>query len=162
MISDKIRDEIFNKFNKLFGPSISKEIERSVYEYSKDYAENNNTLFLLESIYKSKADELFSIISGDNLQNTIKAINNNIIKPINIAQLKPSELNIILSNKMYLDILKKKEYNMDIKKGTKLFKCSKCKKRNSIIMEKQVFRADEPATQFITCLECGNVTMTER
>ena len=33
----------------------------------------------------------------------------------------------------------------------------KCKKRKCSITEKQVRSADEPATQFITCLECGHV-----
>ena len=164
MISENDRKEVFNKFNKMFGPEISKKIEKSIYNYSIDYAENNNTPFLLDSIYKSKVDEIYNITTGDNLKQAISAINNNTLDPSNIAQIKPSELNLILANKMYIDILKKKELNMDIKtkKGTSLFKCEKCKKRNSIVMEKQVLSADEPATQFITCLECGNVTMTER
>ena len=164
MISEKDRKDVFNKFNKLFGIDISKNIEKSIYNYSVDYTENNNTPFLLESIYTSKSDEIYNITTGDNLQQAIIAINNNNLDPLNIAFIKPSELNYILANKMYLDILKRKALNINIdsKKGTTLFKCDKCKKRNSIIMEKQVLSADEPATQFITCLECGNVTMSER
>ena len=61
----------------------------------------------------------------------------------------------------HIDIIKKREVDMMLneKKGTTAFECKKCKKRNATVFEKQVQRADEPATQFITCLECGHAFM---
>jgi DNA-directed RNA polymerase subunit M/transcription elongation factor TFIIS len=158
MISIKIRDNVFNKFNKIFGKDIAKKIESSIFKFSEDYADNNNTPFLLLNIYESKADEIYCMLSGNNLQNATKAIKSS-IDPSNIAFIKPSELNLLLSNKKYVDIVKKRELNMMLseKKGSSAFECKKCKKKNCSLIEKQVRSADEPATQFITCLECGNV-----
>ena len=149
--NNKIRENVFNKFTKLFGQDISNKIEQSIFLFSYEYAENNDMPFLFENIYNSKADELYSILAEHNLEMTIKNINNNTINPSNIAQMKPSELNILFNNVI------KNDYNiLDKKKGSTAFECNKCKKRNSSITEKQVRSADEPATQFITCLECGH------
>jgi DNA-directed RNA polymerase subunit M/transcription elongation factor TFIIS len=158
MINKKKRDDIFNKFNKILGPNISKDIEMSIYKFSEDYAENNNTPFLLENIYISKSEELYCLLNS-NLQTTIKAINEKKIDTKNIANIRQNELNLLLSNKQYVDIVKKRELNMMLseKKGSNAFECKKCKKRKCSITEKQVRSADEPATQFITCLECGHV-----
>jgi DNA-directed RNA polymerase subunit M/transcription elongation factor TFIIS len=159
MINKTKREEVFNKFNKYLGPTISKEVEESIYNFSLDYAESNNTPFLLENIYQSKADELYCLLSGPNLQKIIKAIKDGKIKPINIANMRQTDLNILLSNKQFVDIIKKRELNMMLseKKGSTAFECKKCKKRKCSITEKQTRAADEPATQFITCLECGHV-----
>ena len=159
MINKKKRDEVVHKFNKFFGPDISLDLEKSIYNFSLDYAENNNTPFLLESIYLSKSDELFCLLTGENLQKVIKSIKDKKIDPKNIANIRQTELNVLVSNKNYLDVIKKRELNMMLseKKGSSAFECKKCKKRKCSIIEKQILAADEPATQFITCLECGHV-----
>jgi DNA-directed RNA polymerase subunit M/transcription elongation factor TFIIS len=158
MISAKLRAEVYDKFYKLFNNNIAKQIELSIYLFSEEYAENNATPFLLENIYKNKADELYCLINNGNLDKTKKAIETNKINPSKIAHIKPSELNLILSNKNYIDIVKRRELNMMLseKKGSMAFECKKCKKRKCSITEKQVRSADEPATQFISCLECGH------
>ena len=158
MINKKTRNDIFNKFNKIVGNSIAKDIEESIYNFSEDYAESNNTPFLLENIYISKAEELYCLLNT-NLQIVIKAINDKKIDPKKIATIRTSELNLLLASKQYVDIIKKRELNMMLseKKGSNAFECKKCKKRKCSITEKQVRSADEPATQFITCLECGHV-----
>lgn len=158
MINKKIRDEVFNKFNKILGPKISKDIEESIYKFSLDYAESNNTPFLLENIYISKGEELYCLLNT-NLQITIRAINDKKIDPKKIASMRQNEINLLLSSKQFVDVIKKRELNMMLseKKGSNAFECKKCKKRKCSITEKQVRSADEPATQFITCLECGHV-----
>ena len=160
-ISTLHRDKVFNKFNKLFSNEIAIMIEKSIYNYSNRYAEDNDSLFMLENIYNGKVEELYHMLSGDNLMNSIKAFKNNIIKPINIAFMTQNELNILISNKQYINVLKKKELDMMLneKKGSNAFECNKCHLRNCSVVEKQILSGDEPATQFITCLECGNVVM---
>jgi DNA-directed RNA polymerase subunit M/transcription elongation factor TFIIS len=156
MINEKIRKKIIDKFFNIFGFNLAEQIEKSIYMFSEDYAENNNTPFLLENIYISKADELFCLLNN-NLKNAIIAFKNNKLDATRIAFLKPSDLSLTLSNSLYVDIIKKRELNMMLneKKGSVAFECKKCKKRKCSITEKQVRSADEPATQFINCLECG-------
>ena len=161
MIDKKLRDKVFITFSKLFGNDIAMKIEKSIFDFSVDYAENNNTPFLLENIYTSKAEEIHCMVKDDNLHNAVKAIKENKLDPNKIASIKPSEINMILSNKQYNEIIKKREIDMMLndKKGTTAFECKKCKKRNASVIEKQILCADEPATQFITCLECGHAFM---
>ncbi len=157
MINEKIRKNVIQKFYNIFGLNIAEQIEKSIYLFSEDYADNNNTPFLLENIYISKADEIYCLLNN-NLKNAINAFKNNKLDATRIAFLKPSDLNLTLSNSIYVDIVKKRELNMMLneKKGSIAFECKKCKKRKCTITEKQVRSADEPATQFITCLECGH------
>jgi len=54
--------------------------------------------------------------------------------------------------------LKKKEmeeYKKNDVKSSSAFKCSKCKKSKCSVTQKQTRAGDEPATTFVTCLECG-------
>jgi DNA-directed RNA polymerase subunit M/transcription elongation factor TFIIS len=157
MINEKKRKNVIEKFYNILGLKLAEQIEKSIYLFSEDYAENNNTPFLLENIYISKADEIYCLLNN-NLKNAITAFKNNKLDPLRIAFLKPSDLSLTLSNSLYVDIIKKRELNMMLseKKGSIAFECKKCKKRKCSITEKQVRSADEPATQFITCLECGH------
>ncbi len=158
MINKNIRKKVIDKFYSILGLALAEQIEKSIYIFSEDYAENNNTPFLLENIYTSKADEIYCLLNN-NLKNTINVFKNNKLDASKIAFLKPSDLNLALSNSLYVDIVKKRELNMMLneKKGSMAFECKKCKKNKCSITEKQVRSADEPATQFITCLECGHV-----
>jgi DNA-directed RNA polymerase subunit M/transcription elongation factor TFIIS len=146
MIDNSFRDNIFKEISKYLGNSVSKDVEEGIYKFSIEYAENNGTPFLSEQIYKTKGDEIIKILEGKTLQFIITSIKNNKINPKKIAYMRKSELVPILDNdKNKLKI-----------KGSDIFECKKCKKRNVLIDEKQTRAADEPATQFITCLECGN------
>ena len=72
-----------------------------------------------------------------------------------IALLKPEELN----PDKYEKLLKKKEieeYKKNDIKSSSAFKCSKCKKSKCSVTQKQTRAGDEPATTFVTCLECGH------
>ena len=161
MVDTKTRDKVFAMFHKLFDNNITTMIEKSILNFSINYAENNDTLYLLKNIYITKADEIYSMVKDEKLYNAITAIKNNKLDPSNIATIKPSELNMILSNKQYADIVKKREINMmfNEKKGTNAFECEKCHKKNASVIEKQTRSADEPATLFITCLECNHTYM---
>ena len=69
--------------------------------------------------------------------------------------MKPEELNPDNFEK----IIKKKELEQYKKKNratTNAFKCSKCKQRKCTVEEKQTRSGDEPATTFVTCMECGH------
>ena len=68
--------------------------------------------------------------------------------------MKPEELN----PDKYENIIKKREMEEYKKKntsGTSVFVCSKCKKSNCQVSQKQTRAGDEPPTTFVTCLECG-------
>jgi len=147
MINKDLRDKIFKEFSKYLGNTVAKEVEQALFKFSEEYAEENGTPFLLEQIYESKSEELIDIFNGKSLKYIIDSIKNKTINPEKIPYMRKSEL---------IPNITKNNSDDEAKKGSDLFLCSKCKKRNTSIEERQVRSADEPATQFITCLECGN------
>ena len=141
-------DDTINKLENIIGKKFCELIEKSILDFSIDYANVNETPFLMESIYDTKLDEIINALSK----------NKNLIKTdedaINIALLKPEELN----PDNYEKLLKKKEveeYKKNDIKSSSAFKCSKCKKSKCSVIQKQTRAGDEPATTFVTCLECG-------
>lgn len=154
---DKIkREKILKDLSLKFNTEHAIDIEQSIYIFSQNYADDNGTPFLLENIYSSKADEILNLLNNKNLMFIIQAIKKGNINPKKIAFMKPAELN---PNK-FKDIIKKKEVEemrLNDKGSTSTFKCKKCKKSKTSVVEKQVRSGDEPATLFITCLECGHV-----
>lgn len=124
-------------------------VEKSIRDFAEEYALMNDTTFLIESIYETKLEELINALTK----------NSEIIKSEEdakkIAFLKPEELN----PDNYEKLLKKKEleeYKKNDVKSSSAFKCSKCKKNKCSVTQKQIRAGDEPATVFVTCLECGH------
>jgi DNA-directed RNA polymerase subunit M/transcription elongation factor TFIIS len=150
------RKLIVKRLSKIFDNQISNDIEQGILNFSEQYAETQDTPFLLVQIYQDKSDELLNILENKNNKTLINAIKKKTINPIDVGSLKPQELN----PEKYEKITKKKEleeYNKNKKASTDLFKCSKCKKKKCVVTEKQTQAGDEPATTFVECLECGNV-----
>ena len=46
-------------------------------------------------------------------------------------------------------------FTNQIEASTDMFKCKKCKSKRCTYYELQTRSADEPATIFVTCLDCG-------
>lgn len=124
-----------------------KEIEKGIYDWSEKYAEENDSLSLIENIYDTKLAEIIEAITdNDNLIKNTKI-------PYDLAFLCPDELNPI----KYDNIIKKKEINEYKKndiKASSAFTCSKCKNNKCAVSQKQILAGDEPLTTFVTCLVC--------
>ena len=80
---------------------------------------------------------------------------------ITTGHILPEELGYMKPHELYPDrykaIIEKKayEYNQKKNKGSNIFSCKKCKQSNCEVTQKQTRAADEPATTFVKCLECG-------
>ena len=79
------------------------------------------------------------------------------ITPQEIAFLTHQELNPgrwkeLIERKMKRD---ESKFNTNIQASTDMFTCKKCKSKKCTYYELQTRSADEPATIFITCLDCG-------
>jgi len=152
-VDKSIRNDVFKRLSNITDKTLGKKIEVSIYNFSIKYAQENETLFLLEEIYNTKVDEITSVLNKSDY--LIQALKNNKIDSSQIATLKPVEL----SPSKYEKILKKKEieeYKKSNASTTTAFKCSKCKKSRCQVAQKQTRSGDEPATTFVTCLECGH------
>ena len=142
-----IKESITN-LEKYVSKKLAVEIEKGIDDFSKNYADINDTPYLQNEIYKTKLDEILNALS---INNTIAT---NIEDAYNLAFLQPEEL---YPNKYDILLKKKeiKEYKKNDIKASTVFKCSKCKKNKCSVSQKQTRAGDEPATTFVTCLECN-------
>lgn len=161
-LDKNIRDENIKvlkdilKEKKIFKKNVTmpEEIEEGIHNFSIDYAESSNALFLLESIYTDKFEKIKCLLKTSKF--IIKSLNEKKIKTRELAFLKPEELN----PDKYVDIITKKEVE-EFKKSnqatTDAYKCPKCKKRKCTVEEKQTRSGDEPATVYVECKnpDCG-------
>ncbi len=67
-------------------------------------------------------------------------------------EMNPAHWKVLLDQKMKRDANK---YTNDIQASTDMFTCRKCKSKRCTYYEMQTRSADEPATLFVTCLDCG-------
>lgn len=149
------RKDIEKKIAKVVGDKIAKDIENSIYKYSKEYAEIQDTPYLLEQIYDDKAKQILCQILNQESNYLTKALKDKKIDGSKIAFMKPEELD----PEKYESIIKKREmeeYKKNNTSGTSAFTCVKCKKSRCQVSQKQTRAGDEPPTTFVTCLECGH------
>jgi len=165
--NDKRRQFVVDKLDYYIkDESISRNIEKSIYNYTiKLSVELNitrsweNIIFL--KLYLSKVRSIYSNIKPDSyIKNTdfLKRIINGDINIENISKLTrmeiyPDNWKELIDKKVKIDTLKSK---LKPQAMTDQFKCRKCGSRSTSYYEVQTRSADEPMTQFITCLDCGN------
>ena len=149
------REDMQKKIGKITGDKIAVKIEKSIYNFSKEYAETNDTPYLIQSIYDSKSEEIICQLNDTDSQHLITGLKNKKIDATKVAFMKPEEIN----PEKYENFIKKREME-EYKKlntvGSSVFTCTKCKKANCTVTQKQTRAGDEPPTTFVTCLECGN------
>lgn len=152
------RKGTIKELNKVLNDKKSSiELEESIYEWMKEYNESNMIPeFMEENIYNEKVSEILKNLNVKFNPNLLNRIKNKEIEIKKIPYLKPEEI----YPEKYEKILKKKQLEQAKKENqtaSKLFKCPKCKARNSRVEQRQTRSGDEPMTTFVTCLECGHV-----
>ncbi len=164
---DTRRIKMVEKLNTILNDiKLSRCIEKSIYNYVIDTAKEknimrkwNNNIFL--HLYMNKVISVYSNLNSKSyIQNDylLKEILNKKIDPNNIAKLSvynifPENWKDLLNEKSKRDELK---YKLKPEAMTDQFKCRKCFSRSCSYYEVQTRSADEPMTQFITCLNCKN------
>ena len=67
-------------------------------------------------------------------------------------EMDPSRWQLLIEKKMKRDSSK---FDKKVQASTDMFTCRKCKSKKCTYYELQTRSADEPATIFVTCLDCG-------
>jgi transcription elongation factor S-II len=157
---DAFRENIRKKFATILeDDTMSINLEKGVYNYT--IKESN-----IRKIVKKWENPAFSQLYLDrlrsiyvNLKNEelLKQIKQNEITPQSIAfmthqEMNPSHWRVFIDRKIKRDASK---YTSNIEASTDMFTCKKCKSKRCTYYELQTRSADEPATIFVTCLDCG-------
>jgi transcription elongation factor S-II len=156
--------EIYYKIIK--NKKITNLIEESVFNYTIDLATKknikrqwNNSIFL--NLYLSKNRSLYSninkncYINNETFLSRIKNMKHSELKNISnlsVYDIFPDNWKYMLEERSKRDKLK---YELKPEAMTDMFKCKKCGSRSTSYYEVQTRSADEPMTQFITCLNCN-------
>jgi hypothetical protein len=165
-INDPLRSKIVQKFNGIVDDlELSRTIEKSIYNSIIHFCKEkhiqrtwNNSVF--KKIYLSKIISIYSNINKDSYIGNVEfldRIKRKEIDPCKIGQI--SSIDIFpekwkeLVNKKFEQDKKLNEYKPEAM--TDIFKCRKCGSRQCSYYELQTRSADEPMTQFITCLKCN-------
>jgi len=118
----------------------------------RSIANNGAPNMLMKRIYQFMTVVLLGDILPEHIYDLLIDNTHNISKIVNTPAYAFSENN--MPHMEYADRRSKSKINY---KTTKLYECSKCHMRETIIIEKQVRCLDEPTTAFITCMKCGHM-----
>jgi len=165
----KIFDKILDKLK--LPKNTSKLIERGIYNYSIDNCNLKEIIPIWENpifvdIYISKSKHIYSNINNKSYVNNVKLIDkleNGTILPYDLAfidsyKLFPERWADIIDEKFKTD----KMLNESLQEcATDLFECPRCFKNKTIYLQIQLRSSDEPMTNFITCVNCGNKWQNE-
>jgi transcription elongation factor S-II len=156
----EFRTNISQRLNKIMEDEVlSVNIERGVFNYSLKEANTKRIIKKWENprfvqIYLDRLRTIYINLKNTDFLNQVK---NSEIPPQSIAFMTHQEMNashwrVLLEQKMIRDANK---YTNNIQASTDMFTCKKCKSKRCTYYELQTRSADEPATIFITCLDCG-------
>jgi len=166
ILCNKRKSMITLYYSILRNKKISTMVEESVYNYTIDIAIKkninkmwSNNIFL--NLYLQKNRSIYSninskcYINNKDFKSRVKSMNNKEL--LNIANMSvydiyPDNWKHMLEERSKRDKLK---YELKPEAMTDMFKCNKCGSRSTSYYEVQTRSADEPMTQFITCLDCG-------
>ena len=151
IIDNTIYNENKDKLFEFFEDITLERVMEGLVEFTAKYIETNDCAFLVNDIFINKVTEIIDTMKKSNYLGDI--ITEGYILPEEIGYMKPHEL----CPERFKNIIEKKAYEHKQKKnkGSNIFSCKKCKQSNCDVTQKQTRSADEPATTFVKCLECG-------
>ena len=166
-LKDTNRNNCVNKINSILDDiEKSRNIEKSIYNSVISYSKENNINRrwdnrIFYNLYFSKIRSIYinlnknSYVKNDYLYDKIK---NDEIKAEEISKLSVYDVYPDNWRKMIDDKIKrdKMKYELKPEAMTERYKCRRCGSRKCSYYELQTRSADEPMTQFFTCLDCKN------
>jgi len=142
---------------KLIDPTVGINLEKSVFNYAIQEARRRKIIKKWENplffhIYMDRLRTIFS-----NLRIILPHILSNEIQIQQLTNMTHQEINperwrVLIEQKVKRDALK---YTNNIEASTDMFTCRKCRSKKCTYYELQTRSADEPASIFVTCLDCG-------
>jgi DNA-directed RNA polymerase subunit M/transcription elongation factor TFIIS len=150
-IDEIVYTEMKTKLFEYFEDETLERVMEGLVEFTSKYIETNDCSFLINNIFSDKVNEIIETMEmSEYLGNMITG---GYVLPEELGYMKPHEL----CPERYKNIIEKKAYENKQRKnkGSNIFSCKKCKQSNCDVTQKQTRCADEPATTFVKCLECG-------
>jgi len=157
---DLFRENIRKKLKTiLVEDNLAINLEKGIYNYAIKEANSKKIVKKWENPHFSQLylDRLRSIYINIKNKELLEQIKTGEIPPQTLAfmthqEMNPQQWHSLIERKMKRDASK---FNTNIQASTDMFTCKKCRSKRCTYYELQTRSADEPATIFVTCLDCG-------
>ena len=155
------RNNIQNRLNIIIGDQMkSINLEKGIYNFAIKEANQykiikkwNNKRFI--QLYIDRLRAIFiNLKTNSQLLEQIKngEIKSHMVASMTHQEMNPEHWRVLIEQKMKRDVSK---FTNNIEASTDMFTCKKCRSKKCTYYELQTRSADEPATIFVTCLDCG-------
>ena len=154
------RKRISTYFGKLVDNEIIGEnIELSIFNYTIQDAVYRQIIKKWTNpkfceLYSARLKTIIYNLKNEDLLERIKTgqVHADMLATMTHQEMSPEKWRVRMEMKTQRD---KSKLSTNIEASTDLFTCKKCKSKKCTYYELQTRSADEPATIFITCLDCG-------
>lgn len=142
---NETRDYVCSSLVSVIDEKKANNIEKSILNFTIDYCKDND-------IEQNWENNLFSHVYKQKYISVMKLLeNNSIIDKLHSKELHTRDLAFLSHNELFPENDVQDE---EISDG--LFECRKCGSKKTTYYSLQTRSADEPMTNFITCVQCGN------
>uniref|UniRef100_A0A6C0B8R5 TFIIS-type domain-containing protein n=1 Tax=viral metagenome TaxID=1070528 RepID=A0A6C0B8R5_9ZZZZ len=157
---DTFRSNIRDKIIPILGDEkISSNLEIAIYNYAIKEANSRKIIKKWDNPYfvQLYVDHLRSIYFNLKNKELLDQIKSGEITVQALAFMTHQELNPAHWSKLIEQKIKRdsNKFTTNIQASTDMFTCKKCRSKKCTYYELQTRSADEPATIFVTCLDCG-------
>ena len=154
------RKNVSSKINQILEDELkSINLEKGIYNFTIKESDSKKIVKKWENphfaqIYIDRFRSIYMNLKNEDLLQQIKSneITVQSVAFMSHQEFKPAHWSKMIEQKIKLDAAK---YTVNIEASTDMFTCKKCKSKRCTYYELQMRSADEPATIFITCLDCG-------
>jgi len=151
----KIKDILQTEDDTIYG-----NLEKGIYNYAIKEATRQKIVKkwenpLFAQIYITRLKTIYHNLNT--LSPVMEQLKSKEITPQSVAfmthqEFRPDQWRELIEKKMKRDASK---YTDNTQASTDIFTCKKCRSKRCTYYELQTRSADEPATIFVTCLDCG-------
>jgi len=155
------RSRMANKFKTIFpDENDCTNIEKAIFNYAIEESTRRKVIKKWEnenfvSIYITRYRSIFINLKNKDFVNLIKSndIAIHALEKITHYEMYPEHWKELIDKKRIRE--RNDRNNEQLCASTDMFTCNKCKSKKCTYYELQTRSADEPATIFVTCLNCG-------
>jgi transcription elongation factor S-II len=157
---DSFRKNIRTKIQPILGDeTISTNLEIAIYNYAIKEANSRKIIKKWDNPHfvQLYIDRLRSIYVNLKNVDLVEQVKTGEITPQTLAFMTHQELNPGRWSKLIEQKIKRdaSKFTTNVQASTDMFTCKKCRSKKCTYYELQTRSADEPATIFVTCLDCG-------
>jgi len=158
--AETFRKNICDKFTNIIGNNVTAiNLEKGVFNYSLKEATSRKLIKKWENpqfvqVYLDRLRTIYINLKNDDILTMLKSkeLLAQSFATMTHQEMNPDHWHDLLEQKMKRDANK---FTTNIQASTDMFTCKKCKSKRCTYYELQTRSADEPATIFVTCLDCG-------